>query len=457
MSDTLNWQEILQAHVIFRELEAQEIDALLRPHKSRECVFETNDVILKEGDVGDSIYLIGEGEVSVAVTRHGSTKFTFATLSKGDIFGELAFFDQKPRSATIIAKGDCVVREFKAQSLRDMLVKHPTLEFKMNSMLSERLRRVTEGVLQFQLREVDDRFNLLNSKLEAELKIFDNAVKTTQALFDATNERVKELSDRAAAVIQTTQKSQDKISKTFKWIVSLGTPVTAILAFFGVQSVLDIMDKARQVDEQSKSIITKSTEAEALLKQLKIQKDFFEPKYFQYVAVDYIFFFELDSKKISQANDTFYNIISMDNEKIQIQFLSRIMNEIITNESRRSILEKILKFNVPRLRDKHRFLAYYLLLAAYVLDGETKEFEELRTDFQSDLKIYTGRSIRQEFVEEFRPEYFQQGEYGRIFSRRISEIKKEDVGKNIKQIEEEARELARKRTEKIEKVWKLLP
>lgn len=62
--------------------------------------FEKNEIIFHEGDVGDYLYIITEGEVEVLQTKDGKLE-SIATLDKGKYFGEMALVHQKTRSATI--------------------------------------------------------------------------------------------------------------------------------------------------------------------------------------------------------------------------------------------------------------------------------------------------------------------------------------------------------------------
>jgi CRP/FNR family cyclic AMP-dependent transcriptional regulator len=77
--------------------------------------FQDGQVVFKEGDNGDWIYVVDEGEVELSKKADGQ-KVTIEILKPGDIFGEMAYIDKTPRSATATAKGTTVVgildREF---------------------------------------------------------------------------------------------------------------------------------------------------------------------------------------------------------------------------------------------------------------------------------------------------------------------------------------------------------
>jgi len=77
--------------------------------------FEPGDIIFEQGDLGDSVYVIDEGECEVLCEREGEQEL-LTTLSGGECFGEMALLSDRARSATtravsamnvlIIPKGD---------------------------------------------------------------------------------------------------------------------------------------------------------------------------------------------------------------------------------------------------------------------------------------------------------------------------------------------------------------
>ena len=65
-------------------------------------------VIVKQGDPGDSMYFILEGELRARINVMGRETI-LATLGAGDFFGDISLFDQGPRSADVVANSDSVV------------------------------------------------------------------------------------------------------------------------------------------------------------------------------------------------------------------------------------------------------------------------------------------------------------------------------------------------------------
>jgi CRP-like cAMP-binding protein len=70
--------------------------------------FQDGQIIFEEGSNGDWIYVVEEGEIEIS-KNVGGQKIVIETLKESDVFGELAYIDKTPRSATATAKGTTVV------------------------------------------------------------------------------------------------------------------------------------------------------------------------------------------------------------------------------------------------------------------------------------------------------------------------------------------------------------
>ena len=75
-----------------------------------------NDILFKENDPSDSMYVIKSGKIAITKAK-GSSEITLAELGPGDMLGEMAFFDSKPRSAGAKAVSDTVVIELPFKAL----------------------------------------------------------------------------------------------------------------------------------------------------------------------------------------------------------------------------------------------------------------------------------------------------------------------------------------------------
>jgi CRP/FNR family cyclic AMP-dependent transcriptional regulator len=106
-------------------------------------------LVVESGSTERTLYLIEEGELEVLVGE-GSQARPLTTMSAGSVFGEQAFLDGQPRSASIRATGPCVVRQLTWDGYQALAAEHPRLAemllWDVGRVVSERLRRTTEAL-----------------------------------------------------------------------------------------------------------------------------------------------------------------------------------------------------------------------------------------------------------------------------------------------------------------------
>ncbi|HYA27084.1 MAG TPA: cyclic nucleotide-binding domain-containing protein [Thermodesulfovibrionales bacterium] len=103
--------------------------------------YSDGEVIFKEGDVGDLMYVIQSGRVRIT-RKTEAGEVTIATLSEGEVFGEMALFDRQSRSATVIASGNARVLSIDKKKLFSTISRDPTLVFRMLESMSQRIRKL---------------------------------------------------------------------------------------------------------------------------------------------------------------------------------------------------------------------------------------------------------------------------------------------------------------------------
>ncbi len=105
--------------------------------------FKDKQILIKEGDVQQKIFWVLEGEVYI--TRRVGEKYkVLTTLGKGEIIGEMSFFDKSVRSATVIAKGDVHVLEFTRENFADIYAASPMWARRLLTSLARRIRLMAE-------------------------------------------------------------------------------------------------------------------------------------------------------------------------------------------------------------------------------------------------------------------------------------------------------------------------
>jgi len=138
---SFDWQNLLRSHPIFASLGEQEIMRLVSDEVSHERVSPPDTVILREGEAGDSIFLIGSGSVQVTLRGTGGPLMPLASLQAGEIFGEMAVLERKPRSATVVAREECVLLEVAGEEMRKLLAAHLEVQVKIYTIVRDRLRQ----------------------------------------------------------------------------------------------------------------------------------------------------------------------------------------------------------------------------------------------------------------------------------------------------------------------------
>lgn len=108
-------------------------------------------VIVKEGEKGDTMYLIKTGKVSVWVKDKSGSESKVTDLEEGDFFGEIALATTKPRVATIKAETNVELVEFSRPMIKDVLIKYPAVKEVLERVIKERvidaIRAKERGVL----------------------------------------------------------------------------------------------------------------------------------------------------------------------------------------------------------------------------------------------------------------------------------------------------------------------
>jgi signal transduction histidine kinase len=101
------------------------------------------EIIFREGDQGDSLYLVGEGSVKISKLGRGGQQETLGFIQPGNFFGEMALLDGEPRSAMATAAEATVLGTVNEKTFQHILELAPSrLHMNFLRSVSERLRMV---------------------------------------------------------------------------------------------------------------------------------------------------------------------------------------------------------------------------------------------------------------------------------------------------------------------------
>ena len=107
--------------------------------------FSPGQTVVREGDTGDSVYIIKSGKVSVVAHILGK-EINLATLSRGDMFGEVAYLTGRPRTANVIADEDLEIYEINKILLDEIIEKRPKIMSQVNEIYNARVQDTIEKV-----------------------------------------------------------------------------------------------------------------------------------------------------------------------------------------------------------------------------------------------------------------------------------------------------------------------
>jgi CRP-like cAMP-binding protein len=140
--------EILKQMILFHNLDSLELIQLskLVAHKT----FVEGEIVIAEGEMGDSLFVVKSGQFRAFVTRDGVDQ-QLAVFNSGDSFGELALIDRHPRSASVAALVEGELLEFTKESFEKILQYSEKLKIKLLENLvydlSLKLRRTNDRLV----------------------------------------------------------------------------------------------------------------------------------------------------------------------------------------------------------------------------------------------------------------------------------------------------------------------
>jgi CRP/FNR family transcriptional regulator, cyclic AMP receptor protein len=148
---------LLRSIELFEGLSGEDLRVLAdnlerRPFAAGVSVFE-------QGDAGDAMYIVESGDINIHLPGEASRRISLKDISRGEYFGELALFDDKPRSASALATTDCVLLELHRATLQDYLQRRPGAAMAILRTMSERLRETNTLLSARAAKNVDEEFD----------------------------------------------------------------------------------------------------------------------------------------------------------------------------------------------------------------------------------------------------------------------------------------------------------
>ena len=147
---------LLRSIPMFEGLSQDDLHALgdaleHRPYRAGEMIFA-------QGDAGSSMYIVESGDINIHLPGEDSQRISLADLARGEFFGELALFDEKPRSASALATTDSMLLELQRGTLEAYLERRPRAAMSILRTMSERLRETNTMLSARAAKNVDEEF-----------------------------------------------------------------------------------------------------------------------------------------------------------------------------------------------------------------------------------------------------------------------------------------------------------
>lgn len=135
-------RDVLQSHYLFRKLDLNHVDRLVSCTVEKPVARGT--IIFAKDDPGSSLFAIRKGTVKITVPSVDGHDAVFNLMTKGDIFGEIALLDGRPRTADAVAIADCQLFVIERRDFLPLVREEPEIALKLIEILCARLRQTTQ-------------------------------------------------------------------------------------------------------------------------------------------------------------------------------------------------------------------------------------------------------------------------------------------------------------------------
>lgn len=132
----------LRTVYLFSSLDEDELKLIAE--NLEEVHYAAGEIVIREGDIGDSFFTIDEGEVEVFITSASGAKRVVNRLHEGEFFGEIALLSGGRRTASVQAVGDLRVHMLRKDRFREVLERKPDILDEISSVLSNRKDQIVQ-------------------------------------------------------------------------------------------------------------------------------------------------------------------------------------------------------------------------------------------------------------------------------------------------------------------------
>jgi len=163
--------------------------------------YEPGQIVFREGDASDTCYIVRSGRARAVREHPDGRTITLATFGTGDIFGELAMFEDELRSATVEAVQRTSAVAVLGPDMRRLMAEHPQIAIRLLAALGRRLRETNDRLAKQSFQTVQSRVAVVLSEL------------VTQAVQDGAADREVLLTATQADLAKLAGSSRESASR----------------------------------------------------------------------------------------------------------------------------------------------------------------------------------------------------------------------------------------------------
>ena len=126
----------------FKEVESEDLETLAEVVDI--VKLDSHEILFHAGEPGDALYIVKSGEIELYVKDTTGQKIVLSIAQTGELFGELAMIDRKPRTATSLALVETELFSFNREALVSLFQKQPESALSLLAAMSGKLRKADE-------------------------------------------------------------------------------------------------------------------------------------------------------------------------------------------------------------------------------------------------------------------------------------------------------------------------
>lgn len=128
----------------FSDLTDDELHVIAKFLKKKN--YKLGETVFRENEEGSSLYVIKKGEVKACKTAPDGELMTLTLMKDGDIFGEMSFLEERPRSATIVAVSNIEVYYLERDDFEKLVDKYPRMVYKILKNIIFTIHNIVRGM-----------------------------------------------------------------------------------------------------------------------------------------------------------------------------------------------------------------------------------------------------------------------------------------------------------------------